>query len=91
MWDNGLMNLWETWFRTIPGKCANNYKQINKTPSRVKTSPLALTNLAGAFVVLLVGYGLSLLLVYLVSDMQICNVTVNAATIWICNWKKRKA
>ncbi|KAK4012976.1 hypothetical protein OUZ56_025224 [Daphnia magna] len=52
MWDNGLMNLWESWFRAIP---------VNRSPTRVKTSPLSLKNLAGAFVVLSVGYGLSLL------------------------------
>ncbi|XP_032795392.1 glutamate receptor 1-like [Daphnia magna] len=61
MWDNGLMNLWESWFRAIPGKCENNFKQVNRSPTRVKTSPLSLKNLAGAFVVLSVGYGLSLL------------------------------
>ncbi|KAI9553543.1 hypothetical protein GHT06_021461 [Daphnia sinensis] len=73
MWDNGLMNRWESWFRAIPGKCENNFKQINKSPTRVKTSPLSFTNLAGAFVVLLMGYALSLLVFFAEHIMRYAN------------------
>ncbi len=61
MWQYGLMDLWENWFRPIPGQCLGNFKQQKAQPKRVKTSSLKIRNLWGAFIVLLSGYCLSVL------------------------------
>ncbi len=61
MWENGLMSLWGDWFRPIPGQCLGNIKTLKKAHTHASISRLSLKNLTGAFVALLFGYCLSLL------------------------------
>ncbi|XP_046449177.1 glutamate receptor ionotropic, kainate 2-like [Daphnia pulex] len=56
--ENGLINYWDTWFRPMPPQC-NGKPQIRS--KKTKLSPLSLKNLTGAFLVLLIGLGLSIL------------------------------
>ncbi|EFX82390.1 hypothetical protein DAPPUDRAFT_316803 [Daphnia pulex] len=54
----GLVNYWDTWFRPMPPQCTGKPQSGNKTQ---KLSPLTLKNVTGAFLVLSVGFSLSLL------------------------------
>jgi len=56
----GLINYWDLWFRPMPRQCMENIKSGYTTPTN-KHPPLSLKNLTGAFIVLLVGFSLSLL------------------------------
>ena len=63
MAENGLMNFWETWFRPIPPQCSANVKgQVEKGAKQPELRRLSLKNLTGAFVVLIVGISLSLVI-----------------------------
>lgn len=53
----GLINYWDTWFRPMPPQCDGKPKSGKKK----KLSPLSMKNLTGAFIILLVGFSLSLL------------------------------
>lgn len=62
----GLLDYWEEIFRPIPPQCQGNIKSLNPPDSKarkMKDHPPALTlkNLTGAFIVLLLGFSLSLL------------------------------
>ena len=60
----GLIEYWDTWFRPMPGQCLKYIKNAGSQTSSSKTEQrhrLTFKNLAGAFIVLLVGIGLSLL------------------------------
>ncbi|EFX82128.1 hypothetical protein DAPPUDRAFT_241227 [Daphnia pulex] len=57
--QTGIIDHWDSWFRTMPRKCMANIKYGYNTET--KPSPLTLKNLTGAFVVLLIGSSLSLL------------------------------
>ncbi len=61
----GLIDHWDSWFRPMPPQCDGKPKSGNKT----KTSPLSLKNLTGAFLVLLVGLSLSIL-VFLIEKID---------------------
>ncbi|EFX82331.1 hypothetical protein DAPPUDRAFT_101737 [Daphnia pulex] len=56
----GLVNYWDLWFRPMPRQCMETIKSGYTTPTN-KHTPLSLKNLTGAFIVLLVGFTLSLL------------------------------
>jgi hypothetical protein len=56
--ENGLADFWDTWFRPMPPQCPGKAQSGKKTN---KLSPLSLKNVIGAFVVLLIGFSLSLL------------------------------
>ncbi|EFX87006.1 hypothetical protein DAPPUDRAFT_235852 [Daphnia pulex] len=62
----GLLDYWEEWFRPTPPQCQGNIESFNPPDSKalkMKDHPPALTlkNLTGAFIVLLLGFSLSLL------------------------------
>jgi ionotropic glutamate receptor len=62
----GLLDYWEERFRPMPPQCQGNIKSFNPPDSKalkMKDHPPALTlkNLTGAFIVLLLGFSLSLL------------------------------
>ena len=60
----GLIDYWDALFHPVPGQCMNNLKNAGARTSSSKTEQhhrLTFKNLAGAFIVLLVGIGLSLL------------------------------
>ncbi|XP_046641006.1 ionotropic receptor 93a-like [Daphnia pulicaria] len=57
--QTGIIDHWDSWFRTMPRKCMANIKYGYNTET--KPSPLTLKNLTGAFIVLLIGSSLSLL------------------------------
>ena len=61
MWQNGLMDNWELHFRPIPDRCLGKIKRVKNSPRKdeAKTARLTLRNLMGAFIVLLIGYVLS--------------------------------
>nr|CAH0113367.1 unnamed protein product [Daphnia galeata] len=56
----GLIDYWDTWFRPMPPQCDGKLQNGNGK-NKKKLSPLSLNNLTGAFVVLLVGLSLSLI------------------------------
>lgn len=56
----GLIKHWDLWFRPMPRQCMETIKSGYTTPTN-KHTPLSLKNLTGAFIVLLVGFTLSLL------------------------------
>ncbi|XP_046449181.1 ionotropic receptor 93a-like [Daphnia pulex] len=62
----GLIDHWDTWFRPMPPQCNGKPPNGNKTK---KLSPLSLKNLTGAFLVLLVGLSLSIL-VFLIEKIN---------------------
>ncbi|XP_046448237.1 uncharacterized protein LOC124197028 isoform X2 [Daphnia pulex] len=57
--QTGIIDHWDSWFRTMPRKCMANIKYGYNTET--KPSPLTLKNLTGAFIVLLIGSSLSFL------------------------------
>ena len=60
----GLIDYWDALFHPVPGQCMNNLKNAGARTSSSKTEQhhrLTFKNLAGAFIVLLVGIDLSLL------------------------------
>jgi ionotropic glutamate receptor len=63
----GLIDHWDTWFRPMPPQCDGKPKSGNKT--KKTTTPLSLKNLTGAFLVLLVGLSLSIL-VFLIEKIN---------------------
>lgn len=60
--EGGFIDYWDLWFRPMPRRCLKNIKtgRNNVSPRNDKHVPLSLKNLTGAFVVLVVGYSLSL-------------------------------
>jgi hypothetical protein len=62
----GLIDHWDTWFRPMPPQCNGKPPNGNKTK---KLSPLSLKNLTGAFLVLLIGLSLSIL-VFLIEKIN---------------------
>ena len=68
MEEYGLMKHWSQWFRKVPSKCLANTKIEEKkkqAPTNTAKTRLSLKNLTGAFIVLLVGYAISLLTFFL--------------------------
>ena len=61
--ENGLFNHWDLWFRPMPPKCSSNIKGTANSNKPVDGGlrRLSLKNLTGAFVVLGVGIGISLI------------------------------
>ena len=60
--ENGLFDFWDLWFRPMPRQCAANLKgKAEKESEYHGLRRLSLKNLTGAFVVLSIGIGLSLL------------------------------
>lgn len=57
--QTGIIEYWDLWFRPMPPQCNGKPPSGNKTPN--KSSSLSLKNLTGAFIVIAVGLGLSLL------------------------------
>jgi hypothetical protein len=62
----GLVDYWDVWFRPMPPQCQENIqtnKPINRKSLEMhdKKPALTLTNLTGAFIVLLFGFSLSFL------------------------------
>jgi hypothetical protein len=58
--QTGLLDYWDLWFRPISSQCTGNV-QSGKAMSKNKLDPLSLKKLTGAFLVIAVGFGLSLL------------------------------
>ncbi|XP_046449165.1 ionotropic receptor 93a-like [Daphnia pulex] len=58
--EMGLIKYWDLWFRPMPRQCMETIKSGYTTPTN-KHTHLSLKNLTGAFIVLLVGFFLSLL------------------------------
>ncbi len=61
MLENGLMDHWETWFRSIPEQCLGYIENKVKRTKEVKPGRISLRNLTSAFIILLIGYCLSIL------------------------------
>lgn len=56
--ENGLTDFWDTWFRRMPSQCLENIGNGHKSKTS-KPLSLSLKNLAGAFLVWLIGISLS--------------------------------
>jgi nitrogen fixation/metabolism regulation signal transduction histidine kinase len=59
--QTGIIDYWELWFRKMPGQCMANINSVSKKNRETQHSSLSLKNLIGAFIVLLIGFSLSLL------------------------------
>ena len=74
------MRYWDQWYRRIPSKCIEQTKKVEnqRNHGRAKNPCLSLKNLTGAFVVLLIGYALALL-IYISEEIVYCyrNVTID--------------
>ena len=57
--QSGLMDHWDLWFYPIPRQCMANTRKGKKPDS--KHSAISLKNLTSAFVILSIGFSLSLL------------------------------
>ena len=59
--ENGIFDFWDSWYRPMPRQCAANLKgKAEKEFGNHGLRRLSLKNLTGAFIVLSVGIGLSL-------------------------------
>jgi hypothetical protein len=58
--QTGLLDYWDLWFRPMSPQCTGNVQSGKQMPKN-KLAPLSLKNLTGAFLVIAVGFGLSLL------------------------------
>ncbi|XP_046642731.1 ionotropic receptor 21a-like [Daphnia pulicaria] len=58
--QTGMIDYWDLWFRPMPPQCTGNVHSGKQMPKN-KLKPLSLKNLTGAFLVIAVGFGLSLL------------------------------
>jgi hypothetical protein len=57
MFANGLLDIWTRWYQPDVRQCLDKANKIMQLkPSKNNPPQLSLTNLTGAFVVLLVGY-----------------------------------
>lgn len=62
MFANGLLDIWNEWYQPDVRQCLDKAdKMMQLKPSEYEPPQLSLTNLTGAFVVLLVGYLVSFL------------------------------
>lgn len=58
----GLFDHWESGFNPMPPQCMATTKSGNQKPQETKPSVIKLSNLTGAFVVLLIGFSASFLI-----------------------------
>ena len=59
--QSGLSDYWEVLFRPMPRQCQGKIRSGYKSPDNKKHPPLSLKNLTGAFIVLSIGFSLSIL------------------------------
>nr|CAH0101813.1 unnamed protein product [Daphnia galeata] len=59
--QSGLLDYWEILFRPMPRQCQGKIQRGYKSPENNQHPPLSLKNLTGAFIILSIGFSLSIL------------------------------